>query len=283
MSLTKSLKTKKLIGKFLTYITAVLIALIIVLPFLWMIRCSLEPDANSIFKTPIKIIPDNLCFSNYIKAFNTIQMGSLFKNTMILVIGNMVLSTASSILIAYGFARFRAKYKDVLFYLLLSTMMLPWVVTMVPAYILFLKLGWVETFLPLIAPAIGGNAFYVFMLRQYLMGIPKELDEAAIIDGCSRFGILIKILLPQCKPILATMLIFSFSGIWSDYVGPSIYLSKPSMHTLSIGLEYFRSTNSVMPWHLVMAACTMFAIPMVLVMFFSQNAFTKGIVTSGLK
>lgn len=267
----------------LMYLLAVLISVIVAIPFLWMLQCSLQPDTASIFHTPVKLLPKTFRLQNYFDAFQKIKMGRLLKNTMILVVSNMALSITSSVMIAYGFARFRARLKNVLFYLLLGTMMLPWVVTMVPAYIIFYKIGWVGTFLPLIAPSIGGNAFYIFMLRQYLMGIPRDFDEAATLDGCSRLGILIRILLPQCKPILATLVIFSFTGTWSDYVGPSIYLQKPSMQTLSIGLEYFRSMTSVMPWNLVMAACVMFSIPMILVMFFAQNAFTRGIVTSGLK
>lgn len=277
------LRVRKKAGFAVKQIVAVAIAVIVAIPFLWMLLCSLQPDLAAVFHIPPVINPSAFRLENYVDAFNTVKMGTLFRNTMILVVSNMALSIASSILVAYGFARFRARYRELLFYLLLATMMLPWVVTMVPAYVIFYRIGWVGTFLPLIAPSIGGNAFYIFMLRQYFMGIPRDFDEAATLDGCGRLRVLTHILLPQCKPILATLVIFSFTGTWSDYVGPSIYLLKPSMQTLSVGLEYFRSMNSIMPWNVVMAACILFSLPMVIVMFSAQNAFTRGIVTSGLK
>ena len=200
------------------------------------------------------------------------------------VVGNLTLVTISTLIIAYGFARFDGVGKNVLFYIVMSTMMLPWVVTLVPSYVIFDRLGWVNTFLPLIIPAIGGSAFYIFMMRQFFMNIPRDLDEAATIDGCNSFMILFRILLPQMKPAIATMLILSFNGVWSDYIGPNLYLQKPALHTLSIGLNYFKSmSGGSMPWHIVMAACTLFSLPMALVMFFAQDAFTRGIVTSGLK
>ena len=265
------------------FLGALLLALVLAVPFLWMISISLQPDATAVFRPGGSLLPLVPRFQNYPDAIARIQMGRLFQNTMLLVVSNMAIGISASILVAYGFARFRARASASLFYVLLATMMLPWVVTMVPAYVLFLRLGWLGTFLPLIAPSIGGSAFYVFMLRQTFLAIPRELDEAAFLDGCGRARILWSILLPQCKPILATLVIFSFSGTWSDFVGPSIYLTDPKMHTLSIGLQYFRSTMSVMPWQLVMAACTLFAVPMVVVMFSAQNAFTRGIVTTGLK
>jgi len=276
-------KRRHQIGRILGFIVALVLSLVLLIPFGWMILCSLQPDSFSIF-LPEPTFPDRLHFENYLTAIREIEMVKLFINTMILVIANMVFSIVSSVLVAYGFARFKVRGSNVIFFILLSTMMLPWVVILVPQYIIFNELGWVGTRLPLILPSLGGNAFFIFLLRQYIMGIPKSLDEAAEIDGCSKLGILFKIILPQCKPILATLVVFSFVGTWSDYVGPRIYLAgSPELQTLSIGLQYFQSTNSVMPWHLVMAASVLFAIPMIIVLYSAQGAFTRGIVTTGVK
>lgn len=275
--------TAQHVKKNTSFIIALLISVVVAVPFLWMVSCSLQPSMSGIFDWPPRLIPPQPRLMNYVDAFLKINIPLLLKNTMILVVCTVTLQVTASIFVAYGFARFRAPGSSFLFYVLLATMMLPWVVTMVPAYIIFLKVGWVGTFLPLIAPSIGGNAFFVFMMRQFLMGIPRDLDEAAKIDGCSNMGILFKVLLPNCGPIIATMVIFAFNSTWSDFIGPSIYLTRPSMQTLSIGLQYFTSSMGATPWQLVMAASTIFAIPMIIVFFAFQNAFTKGIVTTGLK
>lgn len=262
---------------------SITLSLILALPFFWMFIASFYPNSFDLFQNPPRF-PQPFEFENYPKAIETISMLRLIGNTLIIVFSNMLLSIVSSILVAYGFARFRVKENQVIFFILLSTMMLPWVVTLVPSYIIYTRLGLVGTRWPLILPAIGGNAFFIFLMRQYILGIPKSLDEAAEIDGCSKIGILFKIILPQCKPIIATLIVFSFVGSWSDYVGPRIYLaSNPALQTLSVGLQYFQSTTSVMPWHLLMAACVIFTIPMIITMFMSQNAFTEGIITTGSK
>jgi multiple sugar transport system permease protein len=262
---------------------SIIVSLIIAIPFIWMLISSFYPNSYDLFQSPPKL-PNPFSVGNYIEAIEAIQMLKLIGNTMIIVVFNMVFSITASIFVAYGFARFKVKENGTIFFILLATMMLPWVVTLVPSYIIYARLGLVGTRLPLILPALGGNAFFIFLLRQYILAIPKSLDEAAEIDGCSKLGILFKIILPQCKPILATLIVFSFVGSWSDYVGPRIYLaSNPSLQTLSVGLQYFQSTTSVMPWHLLMAACVIFTIPMVITMFSSQKAFTEGIITTGSK
>lgn len=163
-------------------------------------------------------------------------------------------------------------------------MMIPWVVTMIPAYAEFEKLGWIGTRLPLIISWIGGSAFNVFMIKQFLDDIPKDLDEAAKIDGAGTFTILFKILLPQIKPCLATLLVYSFINAWCDYVGPSIYLqSNPDLFTISLGMQKFFSATGSADWTQVMAASVMFSIPMVLFVAFAQKAFVRGVVSTGIK
>lgn len=281
MTMTKKMKNRLNIGARTTF--SIIISMIIAIPFFWMLIASFHASSFDLFTSPPKW-PSPFTPGNYIEAIDTINMFRLIFNTLIIVFWNMVLSILASILVAYGFARFKVKENQTIFFILLATMMLPWVVTLVPSYIIYTRLGFLGTRLPLILPAIGGNAFFIFLLRQYMLGIPKSLDEAAEIDGCSKLGILFRIILPQCKPILATLIVFSFVGSWSDYVGPRIYLaSNPALQTLSVGLRYFQSTTSVMPWHLLMAACVIFTIPMVVTMFVSQRAFTEGIITTGQK
>ena len=279
--MTQSAKTRA-VGKWSLFTIALILSLILMLPFFYMVFCSLQPDNLTVISG--EFFPKAFQLRNYLDAVKEIKMFDLLKNTLVVVVGNLTLVTISTLIIAYGFARFDGVGKNVLFYIVMSTMMLPWVVTLVPSYVIFDRLGWVNTFLPLIIPAIGGSAFYIFMMRQFFMNIPRDLDEAATIGGCNSFMILFRILLPQMKPAIATMLILSFNGVWSDYIGPNLYLQKPALHTLSIGLNYFKSmSGGSMPWHIVMAACTLFSLPMALVMFFAQDAFTRGIVTSGLK
>ena len=276
-------KNKKKIYIYSLSLLGFLLALLFSLPFIYMVFMSVHKDSNSIFTWPPKIIPDKFYFENFINAYNYINMTKLIKNTLILVVSSMAIGISSSILVAYGFARMRSKYSNVLFSILLSTMMIPWVVTMIPAYTEFEFLGWIGTRYPLIIPWIGGSAFNIFMLRQFIMGIPKELDEAAKIDGCNSFTILIRIILPQLKPVLATLLVFSFINTWSDYVGPSIYLQDSELHTLSLGIQAFFSATGTANWAHVMAASLIFSIPMVLVLFLAQKAFVRGVVTSGIK
>ena len=278
----RSKKFRRGLSEALCFLLALALTLIMMIPFVWMLLCSLQPKSAAIFANP-PVLPRPFAFRNYADVFRELDMLRLFGNTMILVVANMVIGIGAAISVAYAFARFQVRGKNFYFSVLLATMMLPWIVTLVPQYIIYNKIGLLGTRWPLILPSIGGGAFFIFLFRQFLMGIPKDLDEAAMIDGCNRLGILVRILIPQCTPILVTMVIFSFNGQWSDYVGPSIYLSQKSMHTLSVGLASYVTADSATPWHKVMAGCVLFSIPMIAVMFAAQNAFTRGIVTSGLK
>lgn len=280
-----SMKRQERVSNIVITVLMAIVSVILIIPFLWMVVSSLQPDASSIFQDPPKF-PDPWSFSNYAKIFEVWDFWGMLGNTLFVVFTSMIISISASILVAYGFARFRAKGKKIVFGFMLSTMMLPWIVTLMPSYILFQQLGWTGTFLPLVVPAIGGGAFNIFLLRQYIMGIPKSLDEAAIIDGCNRFQVLTKVLLPQCGPIIATLVVFSFNGSWSDYVGPSIYLmGVESKYTLSVGLTILKNQASYgeIPWHLIMAGCVVFALPMVIILFVAQDAFVRGVVTTGIK
>lgn len=260
----------------------VFVAVFFALPFIYMLLMSIMESSNSIFQYPPKFYT-GFHIGNYKKAFESIDMLKLFKNTVIMVVSSMAIGITASVLIAYGFSRFKNKYSNIFFVILLSTMMIPWVVTMIPAYAEFEFLGWIGTRYPLIIPWIGGSAFNVFMLRQFMDDVPMDLDEAAKMDGASSIVILFKIILPQIKPCLATLLVYAFINAWCDYTGPSIYFQDKDLFTLSIGMQQFFSATGSADWTQVMAASVMFSIPMVLVLTFAQKAFVRGVVSTGIK
>lgn len=265
------------------FVLALKVSVFMGLPFLYMVLISLLPDSNMIFTNPPTFFGGSLNFQNFIDAWKRIDMGKLLLTTLLLVVSSMGIGILASIFVAYGFSRFKNKFSNFFFIILLSTMMIPWVVTMIPSYALFESLGWIGTRLPLIIPWIGGSAFNVFMIKQFMDDIPKDLDEASKIDGANTFTTLFRILLPQIKPCLATLLIYSFINSWCDYIGPSIYLQNPDTYTLSLGMQMFFSSTGAANWTHVMAASLLFSIPMVLVLIFAQKAFVRGIVSSGLK
>lgn len=223
-----------------------------------------------------------LHWDNYSKAVTTVPFGSYVKNTLTIVFFGTIGTVVSCTLVAYGFARFRAKGARILFLLLLSTVMLPPQVTLIPAFILFKKIGWYDTLLPLIVPAFFANAWDVFLLRQFFMSLPLELDDAARIDGCGPFGILWYIIIPQSYPVLATVTIFSILYAWNDFYSPLIYLQSPEHWTIALGLQSFNAlyTNN---GNLLMAASVLALIVPILLFFFAQRLFIQGVVVSGIK
>ena len=277
----KKVKTFSFNG--ISFLLILKVALFMALPFLYMLLMSFLPKSSMIFTVPPTFYGGTLRWANFVDAWKSIQMGKLLGNTLLLVLASMGIGVLSSIFVAYGFSRFKNKYSNVFFIILLSTMMIPWVVTMIPSYALFERLGWIGTRLPLIIPWIGGSAFNVFMLKQFMDDIPKDLDEAAKIDGANSFVTLFTVILPQVKPCLATLLVYSFINAWCDFIGPSIYLQNPDTYTLSIGMQLFFPANGSPNWPLVMAASLMFSLTMILVLIFAQKAFVRGVVSSGIK
>lgn len=213
-----------------------------------------------------------------------ISFTTLFRNVLFIATVCSIGVILSSSLVAYAFARLKFVARDKLFVLVLATMMLPGVVTMIPTYILFKNLHWVNTFLPLTVPAfLGGGGFNIFLLRQFMMSIPKELDEAAKIDGASHWTIYSQVLMPLCGPALATVGIFTFIGAWRDFMGPLIYLNDPEKQTLELGLNTYNSIQTVSPWHLIMAASILVTVPLIVIFFIGQRYFIKGIAMTGIK
>ena len=205
------------------------------------------------------------------------------RNTLIVAILGVIGTTLSSALAAYGFARVSWKGRDAIFLIALSTMMVPFAVTMVPLYGVFRDLGWIGTLKPLWVPAFFGSAFNIFLLRQFFRTIPQDISEAARIDGCSEFAIFWRIILPLSRPALAVVALFHFMWAWNDFMGPLIFLTKQDTFTLSLGLQFYQSQHGGSEWHYLMAASTLMILPIVLLFFFTQRTFIQGISTTGMK
>jgi multiple sugar transport system permease protein len=279
-------RSKKFQERFIVVASMVIIilgALVILFPISWMLSTSLKTRMETLAMPPIWI-PKELQWINYKESLTFNPFGLYFVNTAFKYVLWVVLGeTLSCAFIAFGFARLRAPLRNALFLLLLSTMMLPPEVTLIPTYILFSKLGWTNSFKPLVVPAFFGSAYLIFLLRQFYLGIPKEYDEAAIIDGASYFGIWWRIILPMSKPALGAVAIMSFMWHWRNYQGPLIYLSDNKKFTLSLGLSMFRTPFGGTPWHWLMAASLIVILPCVIMFFVFQRYFIQGVVISGVK
>ena len=275
--------------KALAFAILLFITFLFVVPFFWMISTSL--------KTPTDLfgynwIPERLAFENYVDAFAFGEWGIWTLNTSIITVLGVIGMVVSSSLVAYSFARLRWRARDTLFSAVLATMMLPGVVTMIPQFVLFARLPafglqgspvWVNTFLPLIVPAWTGGAFNIFLLRQFMRGIPMELSEAARIDGASELRIWWGIIFPLAKPALATIAIFTFQGAWQDFMGPLLYLQREELYTLQLGLRIFEHAAGGAPaWNWLMAASLAVMLPVLVVFLFFQRYFIEGITLSGM-
>ena len=250
------------------------------MPFLWMLSTSLKAEYQVLLYPP-RWIPSPIQWQNYGDVFVKAPFVVWFGNTLLITGVSLVGTLFTASLVAYGFSRIQFWGRNFLF-ILLSTMMLPDVVTLIPTFILFSRLGWVDTFLPLIVPFFfGGTPFYIFLIRQYLTTIPFDLEEAAFIDGASTFTVFWRIILPLAKPVLGTVGLFSFLSNWNDFMRPMIYLNSPEKKTLAVGLRYFQSQWGT-EWALMMAAATIMIVPVLIVFFFTQRYFVKGIALSGL-
>jgi multiple sugar transport system permease protein len=276
---TKS--SRDLIGKIIAYTLLTLGSILIMIPVFWMVSSALKPNSQ-IFLFPPQWIPNPIQWDNFVTAMTSLPFGTYFQNTMIIEVGSIVGTVLSCSIVAYGFARLNAPGRNFWFVVLLSTMMLPGVVTMIPVYLIFRQLGWVNTFLPLIVPNFFGSAFFIFLLRQFFMTIPRDFEEAARIDGANTWQVLTRIMLPLSKPALATVTIFTFMGVWNDFMGPLIYLNKPETYTLALGLNFFKG-QYVSQWNLLMAASLVMMLPLVLLFFVAQKAFIEGITLTGVK
>src|SRR5262249_2379778 len=264
-------------------VQAVLIVagLAFLLPFLWMISTSLKDDQH-IFVFPPQWIPDPAVLSNYIRAVQYIPYARYLTNPLTISIFATIGTVFSCALVAYSLSRLQWPGRDFLFLLTLSTMMLPFAVTLIPLFIVFKDLGWINTFGPLVIPQYFGSAFYIFLLRQFFLTIPLELSDAARIDGANEFGIVRQIILPLTRPAIATIALFQFLGSYRDFLGPLIYLTDETKYTLSIGLTMFSSQHNT-EWALLMAASVIMSSPIIILFFFTQRTFVQGITLTGIK
>ncbi|MCX7919266.1 MAG: carbohydrate ABC transporter permease [bacterium] len=257
-------------------------AILYLLPFYWMVRTSLM-EYSQLSKLPMVWIPHPLRPENFVRALSMMDFPVLLRNTLTITGFSLLGQILSCSLVAFGFARLRFPGREFLFFLVLSTMMLPAMVTEIPRFILFQQLGWIDTFYPLVIPAFfGGSAFFIFLLRQFFRTIPIDLDEAARIDGCSSFRIYSTIILPLSKPVLATVLIFSFIWNWNDFWGPLVYLRSADKKTLALGLQVFQGLYQT-EYHHLMAASLVVLLPVLIIFIAAQRYFIKGIVMTGLK
>ena len=287
VTLTEQTRARaSLAQRVLLYALAIVCAIVFAVPFIWTIGTSLKP-LTDLYTYPPKFVPSILRWDNYTAVFTMAPFATFLRNTIIVTGFAVFGQTLSAAVVAFGFSRFRFPGRDMLFVLVLATMMLPWHVTIVPSFLLFSKLGWINTFLPLIVPSyFGGGAFYIFLLRQFFLTIPRDLDEAAKIDGASSAHIFFKIILPLAKTALATVAIFSFIEHWNEFIGPLIFLNSTEKFTVAIGLRYFIATpftGDEPREAILMAASLIVALPPLLLFFLAQKYFVQGIVTTGMK
>lgn len=274
-------KTKRSI--IFSYILLIFFTLIVLLPFIWMFLSSFKSQ-RELFKFPPTIIPQVWKAENYSTAWNAgaVNFGVMFLNSMQIVIPVTVFTVLTSSLAAYSFARIKYKGRELIFMAFLASMMVPSAVLMIPQFLMFTGLGWIDSYLPLIVPRLFGGAFAIFLMRQFFMTISIELEEAAIIDGCSRLRIWAQIFMPLSKTIIATLAVFTFQGSYNDFINPLIYLNTASKYTVQLGLASFKGSFSTR-YDLLMAASMFAMLPILVVYAFSQKYIVKGIVMTGIK
>lgn len=272
-------------GRLWTPILLALAGTAFVYPLLWLLFASLKPN-QEVFAS-VGLFPTQFVWDSYAKGWRGIGPNSFslfFLNTFRLVLPVVALTIASSTLVAYGFARFQFPFKKWLFMLMLSTLMLPDAVIMIPRYILFQKFGWLNTYMPFYAPALlAVHAFFIYLLIQFIRGIPRDLDEAAVMDGCGSFGILTKVLIPLSKPALFSVGLFQFIWTWNEFFNALIYINSVKKFTVSLGLRMVLDNEGAVHWNQVMAMSVVTILPCVLLFFMSQKHFVDGIATTGLK
>ena len=261
----------------------ILVSIIFVLPFYWMVITALKTQ-TTVFTTPVQWWPSTLHWENFVVAANypgfpflRFLWNSAFYATSVTI--GTVLSCAA---VGYGFARLRFPGRDVLFVITLGTLMIPGIVTFIPTFLIFKTLGWLGTYAPLIVPSFFGSGFFIFMMRQFFLGLPRELDDAARVDGAGEFRIFWQIMLPLVRPALLVMAVFTVMWTWQEFFAPLVYLQDIQQFPLSLGLYTFRNRRNT-EWHLMMAGATLTTLPLVIVFFFAQRYFLEGIKLTGIK
>lgn len=269
-----------LLHQLLVYALLIALSIIFILPFMWMVSTSLK-QSRDVFTFPPQFLPNSFEWRNYIEGWTLLPFNTFLINSIIVTSANVIGNLISCSLVAYGFARLRARGRDLLFILLLGTLMIPREVTIVPTFILFSKLQLINTLWPLILPAWFGYPFFIFLLRQFFMSIPHDLDEAARIDGASNLRILTQIILPLSRPALATVAIFAFIGNWNNLLDPLIYLRSTEKFTLALGLNLFRGQHFTQ-YNQLMAVSLITLLPILVIFFVAQKYFIRGVALTGM-
>ncbi len=277
-------KKSRQLGDAALYLVLSVVTAVYIFPLFWMVSTSLK-TLPQISQFPPLWIPRTPIWKNYPSALTFLPFHLFFRNTLIIAVLYITGNLISATFIAYGFARMRFPGREVLFIILVSTMMIPMIVRLIPLFLIFKRLGWINTFYPLIVPEFFGNPFFIFLVRQFYRTIPMDISDAARLDGCSELGIWWKIMIPLSKPVLAAVVIFAFQRVWNDFLAPLIYLNKTEMKTLSLGLQAFTggTGEAVQLYNLLMAACTTFVFPMIILFLLAQKYFIRGIVVTGMK
>jgi multiple sugar transport system permease protein len=266
---------------FLTYVVLIVGAVIILLPFVWLLSASLK-TITQYFAVPVQWIPQPFVWSNYVQAFTQYAFGTAVVNSLILASYATIVNTTVSSLVAFGFARFRFPGRTPLFLLMLSTLMLPQQALTIPLYIIFRNLGWIDTFLPIMVPQLFGSAYSIFLYRQFFMGLPRELDEAARVDGCSYLGVWWHVILPQSRPVLVVVAIFTFLYSWQDTWNPLIYLNSDQTRTIPLGLLYFSNGYTTVFPQMMAATVVALAVPVILYAI-GQRYIDSGVAIAEVK
>jgi multiple sugar transport system permease protein len=262
-------------------IVLIVLAAVYLTPFVWMISTSLKTLPQSLVSPPV-LIPNPIVWKAFTDALAKMNYLLALRNTLIYAVPAVIGTVVSCSLVAYGFALIQWRARNAIFLIVLATMMLPSQVTLIPLYIIYAKLGWINTYLPLLVPTFLGSPFFIFLLRQFFMGMPKELIDAARLDGASELRILTTIVAPLSAPALITVGILTFIDKWNDFYGPLIFLQKPELHPLSLAVQVFQTQHGT-DWPLLMAASVLVAAPLVVLYFVAQRKFIEGITLTGLK
>jgi multiple sugar transport system permease protein len=280
-SAASAARLRRRLGRVLLYAFVVATSVMYAIPFVWMLRTSLLP-ISLIFAEPPVWIPNPPAWENYRALFDMEPFGFWLRNSVLTTIVGVLGSTLTGYVVAFGFARTDFPGRDKLFYLVLATMMVPFHVTLIPQYLLFLKIGWLNTLLPLLVPALFGKAFLIFILRQFLMSLPRELDEAAEVDGANLWQIMTQIILPLSGPAVATVAVFAFIDHWNEFLRPLMFIQNPQSQTLAVGVRTFLSRHGA-EFHLLMASSVIVLMPVIIAFFVAQKQFIRGIALTGLK
>lgn len=276
-------KQSRLVGNLMTYLLLSIGAIAVMVPVAWLLSTSLK-DNQQIFRWPPSFIPNPIRFENFPNAlaFSGMPFGRYFFNTIFITLSSTLGAVISCYIVAFSFSRLRWRGRNTLFFIVVLTMIIPTEVIIVPRFILYKNIRWLDTYLPLILPHFFSTPYCVFLLRQYMMTIPREMDEAAIIDGCNRWQTLWRVIFPQSKTAAMAIIIFTVQGSWNDFLEPLIYLSSMEKYTVSLGLNFFNGQYSTQ-WGMLMAASLMVVAPILLMFVLGQKYFIQGVVVSGVK